>query len=99
MATPSADRNLLLAVLALQNGLVGKDDLLAAMHAWAVDKLRPLGELLVERGAMGPEYRALLDALVDAQVRRHGCAEQSLRALDVPPSARQALARLARLDV
>ena len=54
MPTPPAERNLLFAVLALQNELAKPDDVLAAMHAWALAKHRSLGELLVERGAIEP---------------------------------------------
>jgi serine/threonine-protein kinase len=70
--SPAADRNLLFGVLALQMDFVVRDDLLAAMHAWVLDKNKPLGQLLVERGALPPDDRAALDDLVERHVRRHG---------------------------
>jgi hypothetical protein len=51
MSTPSAglaDRNLLLGILAVQMDFVGRDDLIAAMNAWVLDKARPLGHILRE---------------------------------------------------
>ena len=99
MPTPPSERNLLFAVLALQNELAKPDDVLAAMQAWVAAKHRPLGELLVERGALDPEHRRLLDALIEAQLARHGTAEQSLVALDPSNRARQLLAKIADPDV
>jgi len=86
MPTLPSERNLLFAVLALQNDLAKPDDVLAAMHAWVAAKHRTLGELLVERGALAEDDRRLLDALIDRQLAKHGTAEQSLAALD--PSSR-----------
>ena len=86
MPTPPSERNLLFAVLALQNELAKPDDVLAAMQVWVTAKHRSLGELLVEGGALDAEHRRLLDALIEAQLARHGTAEQSLVALD--PSSR-----------
>ncbi|MGO8747054.1 MAG: helix-turn-helix domain-containing protein [Thermoguttaceae bacterium] len=68
MPTLPSERNLLFAVLALQNDLAKPDDVLAAMQAWVAAKHRPLGELLVERGALDSEHRRLLDALIEAHV-------------------------------
>src|SRR4051812_28055232 len=67
-----ADRNLLFGVLALQMEFIGRDALVAAMHAWALDKARPLGAILVEQGALAPARLGLLDALVDEHLRAHG---------------------------
>lgn len=44
------DRNLLFGVLALQMDLISAGQFLEACTAWATQKHRPLGELLVERG-------------------------------------------------
>ena len=38
------------------------------MQAWVAAKHRPLGELLVERGALDAEHRRLLDAVIEAHV-------------------------------
>jgi serine/threonine protein kinase/Tfp pilus assembly protein PilF len=81
--SPAADLNLLFAVLAMQNELVAKDDLLAAMNAWGLEKHRPLGDILVERGALVPVDRQLLDGLIERQLKRHGSPEKSLAAAPV----------------
>jgi hypothetical protein len=73
MPTLPSERNLLFAVLALQNELVEPADVLSAMQAWVAAKHRPLGELLVERGALDSEHRRLLDALIEAHVANRLC--------------------------
>ena len=54
-ATPDTDRNLLFAVIALQNNFIDQADLIAAFHSWTADKAKPLGQVLVARGALGEE--------------------------------------------
>ena len=46
MSQVHADRNLLFGILALQMDFVTRDQLVAAMNAWVLDKTRPLGDLL-----------------------------------------------------
>ena len=72
MPRPDADRNLLFGILALQMDFITRDALIAAMNAWVLEKHRTLGEILVERGALDPTDRALLDPMVDRHVARHG---------------------------
>ena len=67
-----ADRNLLFGILALQMDFVTRDGLIAAMNAWVLEKHRPIGDFLVDRGALDPKARALLDPMVDLHVARHG---------------------------
>lgn len=67
----SADRNLLFGILALQVDLITRDALITALHAWALEKVKPLGQILVEQGALAPDSRALLDALVQKKVQLH----------------------------
>ena len=45
-----ADRHLLFGLLALQNGLIQQAQLVAAFHAWTLDKARPLADHLVALG-------------------------------------------------
>jgi hypothetical protein len=44
----SADRNLLLGILALQTDFITRDALIAAMLAWSVARYRPLEDILVD---------------------------------------------------
>lgn len=81
-APPAADRNLLFGILALQMDFIGKDALIAAMHAWVLDKTRQLGQILVEQGALSSQRQVLLDALVREHLKQHGQdSEASLAAL------------------
>ena len=43
---PAADRNLLFGILALQMDFVSRDALIAAMHAWVLDKIKPLARII-----------------------------------------------------
>src|SRR5262245_3237127 len=95
----AADRNLLFGILALQMDFVAQDALIAAMHAWVLDKNRPLGDILADQGALQPEHRGLLDALVQAHIARHGDDPQrGLAAVSGSP-VREALASVADPDV
>jgi serine/threonine-protein kinase len=67
-----ADRNLLFALLALQNGLVDQSQFLAAFHAWTCDKGRPIADVLIARGDLDANGRDLIGGLVDLHLQRHG---------------------------
>jgi serine/threonine-protein kinase len=102
MSTPSpdADRNLLFGILAVQNEFVSRDQLVEAMNAWVLTKQRPLGDILRERGALAEQHHALLSALVDMQLNKHGGdAWKSLAALSSAESAKRLFATIADDDV
>jgi serine/threonine protein kinase len=91
-----APRDLLFGLLALQNALVTRDQLVWAFTSWTAAPGRPLAELLAEQGALRPEHRPLLDALVEAHLKLHGGdPERSLAALEVKRSTRESLAAAA----
>jgi serine/threonine-protein kinase len=95
-----ADRNLLFGILALQMDFISRDALIAAMSAWAVAKEKPLGQILVEQGALRPENRALLEPLVEANLKAHGGdPQQSLAALSSVGDVRKDLQAIADTDV
>ena len=88
-----APRDLLFGLLALQNGMVARDQFVAAFGAWTAAPGKPLADILAEQGHLRPEHRPLLEALVEAHLRLHGGdPEQSLAALDVNRSTRESLA-------
>ncbi len=95
---PAADRHLLFGLLALQNGLVTRDHLVAAFAKWTSDKSRGIDELLVAEGAISRQRCELLNQLVDIHIQDHGGdPQQSLHVLagsDLPA----AKAELQRLD-
>jgi hypothetical protein len=63
MAQPHADRNLLFGILALQLDFIGRDQLVAALHAWVLDKAKPLGQILVEQHTLRADTRDALELL------------------------------------
>jgi tetratricopeptide (TPR) repeat protein/tRNA A-37 threonylcarbamoyl transferase component Bud32 len=96
MAVESADRNLLFGILAVQLDFVTKDALVAAMNAWLLDKGKPLGDILRDRGDLSAEELQHLSALVNVHLKRHGNdPQQSLAALSsIPSTLKQELADL-----
>ena len=78
----STDRNLLFGILALQMDFISRDALVGTMNAWVIQKNKPLGDVLVERGELAKAHRDLLEGLVDEHVRAHaGDAARSLHAI------------------
>jgi serine/threonine protein kinase len=67
-----ADRNLLYGILALQMDFISRDALIRAMHAWVLEKTKPLGEILREQGTLTEDVHALLETLVRKHLERHG---------------------------
>jgi serine/threonine protein kinase len=83
----SADHHLLFGLLALHNGLIRQDQLVAAFHAWTMDKYRPLADHLVALGHLDNTRRTAIEALAALHVEAHGGdPERSLAALNVGSS-------------
>jgi hypothetical protein len=96
----SADRNLLFGILALQNHLIDREAFLDGFNRWVADKALPMGQILVERRAMRPDDRALLEALVARHLETcGGDPRASLEALSSIGSVRQDLSRIADADL
>jgi WD40 repeat protein/serine/threonine protein kinase len=93
---PSADRNLLFGVLALQLDFVSRDALIAALHAWVLDKAKPLGQVLCEQGVLSAQRREVLETLLQEHLQKHGGnPEHSLAAVSTPTGLREDVRRLA----
>src|SRR5262249_19025845 len=91
-------RNLLFGILALQMDFIGRDQLIAAMSAWVLDKAKSLGKILQGQGALIEADRAALDALVDRHLARHGGdPERSLAAVASGGAASSVRAELHQL--
>jgi serine/threonine protein kinase/tetratricopeptide (TPR) repeat protein len=98
-ACNDAHRDLLFGLLALTNGMVRCDQLVAAFGAWTVGG-KAMADHLVEHGALAEAHRSLLEALAEAHLKIHaGDPEKSLEALELSPSARESLARIGDPDV
>jgi serine/threonine-protein kinase len=94
-ARPDTGRDLLFGLIALQNGLIDQDQLVAAFGAWAREKARPLADHLVARGNLDAEARAAVDALVGLHLKKQGGdRERSLAAIPAGRSTREGLARI-----
>src|ERR1700686_4111140 len=92
MSPPSAGRNLLFGILALQMDFISRDALVQAMNAWVLDKTKPLGQILLEKGAFRQDEHAVLEALVQKHLERHdGDPEKSLASVSSLGSVRQKL--------
>jgi len=95
-----ADRNLLFGILALQLDFVTRDALIQAMNVWVLDKIRPLGQILIEHGALATDRHELLDALVREHLKQHSNdPEKSLAALSSIGSIRDDLSQVMDGDV
>ncbi len=66
------NEQLLLAVLAFQNGFVALPQLITALEEWARDKSQPLGQWLLNPQQFSANDFALLQDLATAHVRMHG---------------------------
>ena len=66
-----ADRNLLFGILAGRVGLASRDALVTAMHSWAIDKSRSLGQILTEQGVLTGVRHRLLEGLVEELLSLH----------------------------
>src|SRR5437879_3662540 len=93
---PNADRNLLFGILALQMDFLARDALIAGMNAWVLDKAKPLGQILLEQGALAAADRDMLEGLVRRHLERHGGdVERSLAAVDASEAVCAELRRIA----
>jgi serine/threonine protein kinase len=96
MSLPSSDRNLLVGILAIQLDFIRRDQLIAAMHAWVLEKKTPLEELLERQGAVDRRTRKLLEDLVERHLEAHeNDAEKSLGAVSSIGSVKGELRSLA----
>ena len=96
----TADCQLLFGILAVQMDFVSRDQLIAAMNSWVLEKSTPLGEILFAQQALDRDERELLDALVAKHLAKHeGNAEQSLAAISSIETFRADLTRLGDPDI
>ena len=70
MPRPCTDRNMLFGIVALQRNAISRDELIDAMHEWANNKTRTIGEILIDRASLDPDTHELLDTLVDRELQQ-----------------------------
>src|SRR6516225_4939666 len=99
MAALATARNLLFGLLALQNGLIDQGQLVAAFQAWTLDKARALADHLIALGHLNSAQKAVVEAMADLHVAKHGDVERSLAAISPGRSTQESLARLGDPDI
>src|SRR3954452_5993256 len=100
MPAAVTDRNLLFGILALQMDFITRDALIKAMNAWVLEKATPLGELLVEQGALAADLRDFVDVMIAKHLEQHhNDPQQSLAALSAGAALRCLLAETVDPDV
>jgi serine/threonine protein kinase len=93
-------RDLLFGLLALQIGLIDQEKLIGAFSAWSRAKGKALAEILIERGSIDEESRALLAGMAEKQLKLHGGdTEKSLAALAAGASTRERLTALGHAEL
>jgi serine/threonine protein kinase/WD40 repeat protein len=96
----SAEFQLLFGLLALQNNLISRQQLVAAFSEWIVNKQFPLSELLKQQGSLDQATAQLIHALAERHVEQHGGAvAESLAQLPIPADCREQLATLSDDDL
>jgi len=92
--------NLLFGLLAHQNGLLTREQLLKAIQQWKQDKRQSLANVLQAQHALGAELLAALQVLVTAYQRRHqDDPQQGLASLSSLGSLRKELEQLADAEI
>jgi serine/threonine-protein kinase len=86
-SSPSADRNLLFGVIALQLEFINNDALIEAMNAWAKDNSKPIGDILLARQKLSAAQLRGLNRLVELHLAGHGNdTRRSIASVSTPES-------------
>ncbi|MEM8678848.1 MAG: serine/threonine-protein kinase [Planctomycetota bacterium] len=99
---PQTSRELLFGLMALQNGLISSDQLVAAFAKWTSDKSASLDKILIADGAVGPAVCDALHQMVRLHVDRHqGDVSKSLSSLPIGDlaSTHEALSTIGDTDL
>src|SRR3984957_4713726 len=100
MSSTQIDRNLLFGILALQMDFVTRDALIAAMNAWVLAKSKPLGQILVEQGALAADAHDLVSRMIGKHLEMHNNdPTQSLAALGTGDALHSELTQFADPDI
>ncbi len=83
MSIETRDRNLLFAILALQNNFITQPQMLEAFREFTRSNRKPISQLLRENGSLAESATAAIEMLVEAHLKNHGIdSEASLAAID-----------------
>jgi tetratricopeptide (TPR) repeat protein len=97
---PASNVNLLIGLLALDNELISRADLVAAVRQWVQGRSQTLSAILVQRGAMRADGREIVEAIAGGLLERHGGdVEQAIMTVDCLRTVRVALQGVADEDL
>ncbi len=100
MPGQDTSKHLLFGILALHNGLIKREDFLAAVAEWLEDKSKPIDQVLLERKALSAKDHEWLKPAVERHIQDHqGNATLSLAAVESYDSVREQLENLEDPDV
>jgi eukaryotic-like serine/threonine-protein kinase len=100
MSNTPVDRNLLFGILALQMDFITREALIAAMNAWVLEKSKPLGQILVERGELDADAHELVSRMIGKHLELHNNdPRQSLLALGARDALGEHLTQIADRDL
>lgn len=100
MSQRHSDHNLLFGILAVQMDFISREQLIAAMNAWVLNKAEPLAQILMDCGQLSAERRVLLEALVNEHLKQHhGDSQQSLAAIGLVDALHGDLKQLRDSDI
>ena len=90
MSDSRMERQLLLGIIAMQNGFVSQDDFLAAFRIWSEDRTQPFATVLTQQKFVDQKIAELLESLVEAHIRvHHGRTDDSLSSMTGLPEQLQ----------
>ena len=95
----ATDLNLLFGILALQADLISQEQFVEGCAVWSAKKNQPLADILVERGWLAADDRALVDRLVSQKLKKHGGDPAASLAEAVSPAILQSLAAIGDIDI
>ncbi len=72
MTDPQHDRNLLVGILALQMDFINRDQLIAAMQEWLLNKQARLEDILLAKRSLRQDTYEFLVAMVAKHLEVHG---------------------------
>jgi len=93
------DRNLLLAVLALQADLLDQREFAEACTIWSTQKQKPMAELLVERGWLTADGRVEVQRLLERKLAKHNGDTKAALAGIASDQIRQTLEQIRDPDI
>jgi serine/threonine protein kinase len=97
---PASNVNLLIGLLALDNELISRADLVAAVRQWVQGRSQTISDILVQRGALRADGREIVEAIAGGLLERHrGDVDQALMNVDALRSVRVALQGVADEDL